>query len=110
VARALKNFTPSDQTQFRAQRRLVPCSAWNCASGELITGGEDQIARIFDSNGQMLAQSAARNFAVSSVAFLPSAKLCFIGAVNRLSLTDNRRRLLNTTTIAAGAAICVLLD
>jgi hypothetical protein len=32
-----------DQTQFRAHRHMVTCSAWNRASGELITVGEDQM-------------------------------------------------------------------
>jgi hypothetical protein len=47
---------------------------------------------------------------VLSVAFLPSAKLCLIGTVNCLSLTDNRLGLLNTITAAAGAAICASPD
>jgi hypothetical protein len=58
----------------------------------------------------MLAKSAARNFAMSSVAFLPLAKLCLIGTVNCLSLTDNSLGLLNTITLAAGAVICVSPD
>jgi hypothetical protein len=33
-----------DQTQFRAHHHLVTCSAWNGASGELLTGGKDRIA------------------------------------------------------------------
>jgi intraflagellar transport protein 80 len=99
-----------EQTQFRAHRRLVTCSAWDRASGELITGGEDRIARVFDQDGRMLAESARCDFAVSSVAFLSSAKLCLIGTANRLYLTDNRLRLLNTATVAAGAAICASLD
>jgi hypothetical protein len=96
-----------DQAQFRVCRRLVTCRAWNRASGELITRGEDRITRVFDADGWMLAESAAGDFAVSSVAFLPPVKLCLIGMVNRLFLTDNRLLLFNTITVAAGAAICV---
>jgi hypothetical protein len=77
---------------------LVTCTASNHASGELITGTEDRVARVFDANGRMRAESTARDFAVSSVVFFPSAKLC-------LMRTNNRLHLLNTRTIAAGAAV-----
>jgi hypothetical protein len=40
-----------DQTQFRAERGLVMCSVRNHASGELITDGEDRMARVFDADG-----------------------------------------------------------
>jgi intraflagellar transport protein 80 len=94
-----------DQAQFRVHRRLVTCSPWNRVSGELITGGEDRPARVFDADGWMHAESAACNFAVSSVAFFSWAKLCLIGTVNLLSLTDNRLRLLNTIPFAKSAAV-----
>jgi hypothetical protein len=76
-------------------------STWNGASGELSTGGEDRIVRVFDSDDRVLAESAASDFALFSIAFLPLAKPCLIGTVNRFSLTDNRLRLLNTITVAA---------
>jgi hypothetical protein len=44
-------------------------------SGELITGGEDRISRVVDADGRILAELAARNFAVSWVPSLLSAKL-----------------------------------
>jgi hypothetical protein len=78
------------QTQFRAHRRLVTCGGWNRATNELITGGEDRVARLFDVDGRLPAGSAPRDIAVSSVGFLPAAKLCLIGTANRLYLTDNK--------------------
>jgi hypothetical protein len=56
-----------DQTPFRAHRRLVTCGGWNRATNELITGGEDRIARLFKVDGQLPAGSAPRDFVVSSV-------------------------------------------
>jgi hypothetical protein len=91
-----------DQAQFRAHHRFVTCSARNRTSGELITGVEDQIAHVFNAEGRMLAESAARDFVVSSVASLALAKLCLIGTASRLSMTDNRPHLLNTIIIARG--------
>jgi hypothetical protein len=98
------------QTQFWAHCHLATCSACNRASGEPITGGEDRVARVFDPDSRILAKSARRDFSVSLVVSLPSAKLCFIGMGNRLSLTDNKPRLFNTITVAAGAAISVSPD
>jgi hypothetical protein len=99
-----------DQGQFRAHRRLVTCKEWNRTGGKLITGREDRIAHVFDADGRVLAESAACDFAVSSLAFLPSAKLCLFRTVNRLALSDKRLCLLDTMTVAAGAAICVSSD
>jgi hypothetical protein len=58
----------------------------------------------------MFAASAARNFTVSSIASLSSAKLCLIGTVNRVSLTNNRLPVLNPITVAASATVCVSPD
>jgi hypothetical protein len=58
----------------------------------------------------MQAESAACDFAVSSVAFLPPAKLCLIGTVNWFSLTGDRLYLRNTITVTTGAAICASPD
>jgi len=95
-----------DQTQFRAHRRLITCSAWNPASNEIITGGEDRVARIFDTDGRLLAETAPLDYAVSAVAFLPVAKLCLIGTSNRLLLTDSRLRILATEDLPSGSSIC----
>lgn len=99
-----------DQTQFRGHRRLIICSDWNRASNEILTGGEDRVARIFDMDGRVVAESQQFDFAVSSVRFLPSAKLCLIGTATRLYLTDHRLRLLNTLAVPAGSGICVSAD
>lgn len=99
-----------DQTQFRGHRRLITCSDWNRASNEILTGGEDRIARIFDTDGRMIAESTPLDYAVSSVAFLPTAKLCLIGTANRVYLTDNKLQFINTVPIPAGAAICASQD
>jgi intraflagellar transport protein 80 len=88
----------------------VTCSHWNRATNEILTGGEDRIARLFDTDGKLIAESIPCDFAVTSVAFLPAAKLCLIGTANRLYLTDNRLRPLNTITVVAGAAICASID
>jgi intraflagellar transport protein 80 len=98
-----------DQRQFRAHRHLVACSVWSRTSGELITGGRIR-SRAFDADGRVLADSAARDFAVLSIVSLSLAKLCFIGTVNRFSVTDNRPHLLNMITVAAGATICLSPD
>jgi hypothetical protein len=49
---------------------------------------------------------------IGCVRFLgvPSAKLCLIKTVNRLSLMDNRLCLLNAIPVPTGAVICVSPD
>lgn len=99
-----------DQTQFRGHRRLITCSDWNPASNEIVTGGEDRMARIFDTDGRLVAESQPFDYPVSSVRFLPNARLVLIGTVNRLYLTDNRLRVLNTLSVCAGCGICASRD
>jgi intraflagellar transport protein 80 len=99
-----------DQTQFRAHRRLVTCSDWNKATNEIITGSEDRLARIFDPDGRLLFESLPCDFAVSSIAFIPSAKLCLIGTANRLYLMDNHLRTLSTIPITGACTICASRD
>jgi len=95
-----------DQIQFRAQRRLITCSDWNRLNNEILTGGEDRIARLFDSDGRLISETHPFEYAVTSIAFLPSAKLCLIGTTNRLYLADARLSILNSVPLEAGCAIC----
>lgn len=99
-----------DQVQIRAHRRLIVCSDWSRASNEIITGGEDCVARLFDSDGRQLAESQRFDYAVTSVGFLSGSKLCLIGTANRLYLTDSKLRVLSTLSIDAGCAICTSRD
>lgn len=99
-----------DQTQFHAHRRLITCSDWNKITNEILTGGEDRVARLFDMDGRQIAETHPFDFAVSSVAFLPNAHLCLIGTANRLYLTDSKLRIQFSIPIDAGAAICANND
>ena len=99
-----------DQTQFRAHRRLITCSAWNGANNEILTGGEDRVARVFDADGRLMAESVVYDYAVSSVCFISSYKLCLIGTANRVYLTDNRLRPLSSLSLPAGSAMCASPD
>ena len=94
-----------DQTQFRAHRRLITSSDWDPATNEIITGSEDRYARIFDTDGRTLAESKQYEFAVSSVCFISSLKLCLIGTANQLYLTDNRLRPLGSIQVPAGSSM-----
>ena len=99
-----------DQTQFRAHRRLITCSDWNRVTNEILTGGEDRCAKLFDSDGRTIAETQPFDYAVSSVSFLPSAHLCLIGTANRLYLTDSKLRIQSSISIDAGASICSMQD
>ncbi|OHT10834.1 hypothetical protein TRFO_19821 [Tritrichomonas foetus] len=99
-----------DQTQFRAHRRLITCSDWDRATNEIISGGEDRHARIYDTDGRLLAESPQYEYAVSNVAFISHQKLCLIGTANRLYLTDNRLRPLCSAPIQSGSAMCASYD
>lgn len=99
-----------DQTQFRAHRRLITCSDWNRVTNEILTGGEDRVARLFDSDGRLIAETQPFDYAVSSVGFLASANLCLIGTANRLYLTDSKLRIQSSMAIDAGSAICSSRD
>lgn len=96
----------SKQTQFRAHRRLITCSSWNSSSNEILTGGEDRIVRLFDSDGRTLAESQTYDLPISSVCFLQASKLCLIGTASHVYLADRRLNQLSSLQCQAGAVMC----
>lgn len=74
--------------QWIAHDGIVLCADWNVANGNLVSGGEDCIYKVWDTFGRQLYSSRPMEQVVTSIAWSPNGECFAVGSYNIIRLCD----------------------
>ncbi|CAD5233469.1 unnamed protein product [Bursaphelenchus xylophilus] len=86
VIMSLKN--QAQPTKWKAHEGIVLCVAWSKAVDLIVSGGEDNRYRVFDSFGRPLYTSNPHNYPITALAWNSDGELFAVGSFNVLRLCD----------------------
>ena len=78
----------SAHRQWTAHTSAVLCCDWHPMTGQLLTGGEDGVYRLWTEEGELVFASRPFDFPVSAVKWSPSGLHFAAGAFNLIALCD----------------------
>ena len=83
--------------QWNAHDGLVLCLDWNVSNGNIVSGGEDCMYKVWDSYGRQLYSSRSMEHVITSVSWSPNGESFAVGSHNTLRLCDRTvSQILNT--------------
>mmetsp|Transcript_32401 Transcript_32401/g.30905 ORF Transcript_32401/g.30905 Transcript_32401/m.30905 type:complete len:777 (-) Transcript_32401:82-2412(-) len=74
--------------QWNAHDGIVLCLDWNVSNGNIVSGGEDCMYKVWDSFGRQLYSSRGMEHVITSVAWSPNGDCFAAGSHNTLRLCD----------------------
>ena len=74
--------------QWNAHDGLVLCLDWNVSNGNIVSGGEDCMYKVWDSFGRQLYSSRAMEHVITSVGWNPNGECFAVGSHNTIRLCD----------------------
>ena len=74
--------------QWNAHDGVVLCLDWNVSNGNIVSGGEDCMYKVWDSFGRQLFSSRGSEHVITSVAWSPNGECFAVGSYNTLRLCD----------------------
>lgn len=74
--------------QWNAHDGIVLCVDWNVSNGNIISGGEDCVYKVWDSFGRQLYASRPMEHVITSIAWSPNGESFAVGSYNILRLCD----------------------
>lgn len=77
---------------WRAHDAPILCCSWSHVSGRIVSGGEDQKYRVWDTSGRQLFVSAPFEHVVTSIAWSPCGGHFAVGCFDTLRLCDKQGR------------------
>jgi intraflagellar transport protein 80 len=86
------SFSPSAPISWRAHDAPILCCSWSHVSGRIVSGGEDQKYRVWDTTGRQLFVSSPFEHVVTSVAWSPCGGHFAVGCFDTLRLCDKQGR------------------
>eukprot|EP00227_Mantoniella_beaufortii_P020105 CAMPEP_0197575096 /NCGR_PEP_ID=MMETSP1326-20131121/609_1 /TAXON_ID=1155430 /ORGANISM="Genus nov. species nov., Strain RCC2288" /LENGTH=759 /DNA_ID=CAMNT_0043137801 /DNA_START=154 /DNA_END=2433 /DNA_ORIENTATION=+ len=85
----IKPLNPGSKTlKWKAHDGVVLRCDWSALNSTIVSGGEDCRYKVWDCYGRLLYQSAAYDYAITSVAWNPSGDIFAVGSFNALFLCD----------------------
>ena len=88
----MSSFNPSAPISWRAHDAPILCCSWSHVSGRIISGGEDQKYRVWDTSGRQLFVSAPFEHVITSIAWSPCGGHFAVGCFDTLRLCDKQGR------------------
>jgi intraflagellar transport protein 80 len=80
--------TSKKNLEWPAHEGVVLCVDWNVANGNIVSGGEDCIYKVWDSFGRQLYASRVMEQVITAVAWSPNGDNFAVGSHNMLRLCD----------------------
>jgi len=74
--------------QWNAHDGVILCVDWNVSNGNIISGGEDCVYKVWDSFGRQLYASRPMEQVITSIAWSPNGESFAVGSYNILRLCD----------------------
>ena len=74
--------------QWNAHDNIVLCVDWNVSNGNIVSGGEDCMYKVWDSFGRQMYSSRPMEHVITAVSWCPNGECFAVGSHNLLRLCD----------------------